>query len=203
MPPQVVPAALVLVLGLDHDCVRRVRRQDVESDARPPSTHRVDAHRRQHLRTQTARVMKSGLLRASDLPRTWKDSGEPSVSGSSDAQIAMAKTISACRDFADTVARENEQTKVSSNNFVDAAAAPAVQGQVSNEVVDWPSIADAKTAYRVYSGEFDEELPGRVVPQARLAAGRRQRSRRHRLGRRSPGADRRRCCGRLPGGRDT
>ena len=95
--------------------------------------------------------MKSGLLRASDLPRTWKDSGDPSVSGSSDAQIAMAKTIPACRQFADTVARENEQTKVSSNNFVDAVAAPAVQSQVSNEVVDWPSIADAKSAYGSYS----------------------------------------------------
>lgn len=100
---------------------------------------------------RTALVMTSGLLRATDLPTTWKDSGKSSASATDAAEIALAKSIPACRDFARAVKRENGQTKMSSNKFVDSTASPSAQGEVSNDVVAWPTIADAKSAYAAYS----------------------------------------------------
>jgi hypothetical protein len=99
----------------------------------------------------TKAAMKAGLLRASDLPAEWKDSGESSASGSDQTQIDVAKTIPSCRGFAQTVERENRQPKSSSNKFVDSTATPAGQSEVSNDVVAWPTVADAKAAYGVYS----------------------------------------------------
>lgn len=100
---------------------------------------------------QPGLVMRAALLRQGDLPSTWKNSGMSSASASDQAQIALAKTIPACRGFARTVQQENRQTKVSSNKFVDATASPGVRGEVSNDVVAWPTIAAAKAAYGAYS----------------------------------------------------
>jgi hypothetical protein len=96
--------------------------------------------------------MRAGLLGVGDLPSTWKDSGKSSAASASDqTQLELAKTIPGCRDFAQTVGRENQQPKASSNTFVDAAASVTARGQVSNDVVAWPTVADAKTAFTVYS----------------------------------------------------
>ena len=83
----------------------------------------------------------------------------------------MARTIPACGDFADTVAREKRLPKVSSNTFVDGAASRAARGQVSNDAVAWRSVADARAAYGTYSAPGMKGCLGTlfrklVVPQA-------------------------------------
>jgi hypothetical protein len=95
--------------------------------------------------------MKAGLLRESDLPPRWTDSGASSSAGSDTAQIELAKTIPSCRGFAQTVERENRQPKSASNKFVDSTATATAQSEVSNDVVAWPTVADAKAAYGTYS----------------------------------------------------
>jgi hypothetical protein len=100
---------------------------------------------------QTGLAMKAALLRQSDVPNSWKDSGASSASATSRAQIALAKSIPFCRGFTRTAQQENRQVKLSSNKFVDATAAPDVQGEVSNDVVAWPTVAAAKAAYSTYS----------------------------------------------------
>ncbi len=124
---------------------------------------------------QTARIMKSGLLRATDVPSAWRDSGTSSASASDQTQIELAKTIPQCRDFADTVTRERQLVKVSSNIFVDATAPPQTRGEVSNDVVAWPSVADAKAAYGVYSASTMKSclsaLFGKLVAQQAATSG--------------------------------
>ncbi len=100
---------------------------------------------------RTRLAMQAALLRRSDLPSTWANSGASSASATNQAQIAMAKSIPACRAFARTSQQENSRPKTSSNKFVDATASPPSQGEVSNDVVEWPTIAAAKSAYAVYS----------------------------------------------------
>jgi hypothetical protein len=95
--------------------------------------------------------MQAALLRQSDLPSTWTNSGESSATATNQEQIAPARSIPACHAFARTSQQENRRRKVSSNKFVDSTAPPSAQGQISNEVVAWPTIAAAKTAYGVYS----------------------------------------------------
>jgi hypothetical protein len=119
--------------------------------------------------------MKTALLRPGDLPSTWKNSGTSSASASDQAQIALAKTIPACRGFARTVRQENRQRKVSSNKFVDAAASRDAQGEVSNDVVAWPTIAAAKAAYGAYSAGVTrtclETLFRKVISQQSAGSG--------------------------------
>jgi len=100
---------------------------------------------------RTGLVMQAALLRQSDLPNTWTDSGASSAAAATEAQIALARSIPACRAFARTSQQENGRKKASSNKFVDSTAPPSAQGQVSNDVVAWPTIAAAKAAYSVYS----------------------------------------------------
>jgi hypothetical protein len=115
------------------------------STSTAPTSTSTPAHDR------TGLVMQAALLRQSDVPSTWTDSGASSAAGTDQAQIALAQSIPACRAFARTSQQENRQQKASSNKFVDSTASPNAQGQVSNDVVAWPTIAAAKSAYTVYS----------------------------------------------------
>ena len=100
---------------------------------------------------RTGVALQAVLLRQSDLPSTWTDSGASSASPADQEQIAVAQSIPACRAFARTSELENQQIKAASNRFVDSTATTGAQGRVSNDVVAWPSIAAAKSAYGVYS----------------------------------------------------
>lgn len=120
-PSLVMPTAFVLALGLIATACGGSTKNPASGGAAattaPPSSGASTT-----TPDQTARIMKSGLLRANDVPSAWRDSGTSSATASDQTQIELAKTIPQCRDFAETVTREKQQTKVSSNIFVDAAA---------------------------------------------------------------------------------
>ena len=161
--------------GPDHDGVRRLyqavgRRRRNEHEC-------ADVERFEHTTPdQTTRIMKSGLLRASDLPSTWRDSGTSSGRTSDQTQIELAKTIPLCRDFADDRdAGEASRPRCLRTPSWTRLPRPTARGEVSNDVVAWPGAADAKAAYDVYSASGMKSclsaLFGKLVAQQAAASG--------------------------------
>ena len=99
-------------------------------------------------------VAMTALLRLSDLPAGWKDTGVSSAQTTDTKQLQAADAIPACQAFASQVRAEEQLPKVSSNTFQDAAPVTAgTANEVSNDVVTWPSAAAASAAFAAYNSE--------------------------------------------------
>lgn len=101
------------------------------------------------------KAMRAGLVRASDFPSDWRDTGKRPSSSSDKATQRVAKGIAECREFAKQAEISDRQTKVKSNEFENATEAAADPNQVStssNDVVAYASAAEAKTAYDAFAG---------------------------------------------------
>jgi hypothetical protein len=100
-------------------------------------------------------AMRAGLVRASDFPSGWTDTGKVPSSSSAAATKRVAKGISECREFVKQADVEDRRTKVKSNEFENAAEAGATSGQASttsNDVVAYASADEAKSAYDAFAG---------------------------------------------------
>lgn len=101
------------------------------------------------------KAMRAGLVRASDFPPGWRDTGKPPSSSSDKATQRVAKGIAECREFVKQAEISDRQTKIKSAEFENATEAAANPDQVStssNDVVAYASAAEAKTAYDAFAG---------------------------------------------------
>ncbi|MGZ4734989.1 MAG: hypothetical protein ACXV8R_05245 [Acidimicrobiia bacterium] len=100
-------------------------------------------------------AMRAGLVRASDYPTGWRDTGKPTSSSSDKATKRVAQRIPECREFVKQADLEDRQTKLKSNEFENAAEAAANPNQTStssNDIIGYASTAAAKTAYDTFAG---------------------------------------------------
>ncbi len=101
------------------------------------------------------KAMRTGLVRASDFPTGWSDTGKPPSSSSDKATKRVAKSIAECRDFVKQSDVEDRQAKLKSNEFEnasEAAANPQQASTSSNDIVGYASATEAKTAYDAFAG---------------------------------------------------
>ena len=101
------------------------------------------------------KAMRAGLVRASDFPTGWRDTGKQSSSSGAKATKRVAQGIAECREFVKQSDLEDRRTKLESNEFenaTEAAADPSRASISSNDVVAYASAAEAKTAYDAFAG---------------------------------------------------
>ncbi len=101
------------------------------------------------------KAMNAVLVRASDFPTGWRDTGKPPSSSSDKETKQVAKGIADCREFVKQSDVEDRRTKIKSNQFENATEAAATPDQVStssDEVVAYASAAEAKLAYDGFAG---------------------------------------------------
>lgn len=96
-------------------------------------------------------AMTAVLLRASDLPNGWVESSKASPSNEAETRKA-AQGIPECSALVAQADIEKQYTDLTSSTFTDSAMSSDSASNVSNDVVGYPSEAQAKTAYGVYAG---------------------------------------------------